>query len=101
MAESVALREAFDEVADALETYFEGKYGPECGMSCCGFLRAHRGLLTEGKVLPGRGLRRDDRAEKLLLQFVEHCLRRRGYRVGEAEVEKSPYPPPSDSGPPN
>lgn len=102
MAESVDLREAFDEVADALEMYFEGKYGPECGMSCGGFLRAYRNLLTEAEELPGQGLRRgelDDRAEKLLHQFLVHFLRRRGHQSGEAELETSPYPPPYDPGP--
>ena len=37
MNETADLREAFNDVADALESHFEDTYGPECAMSCGGF----------------------------------------------------------------
>lgn len=104
MNPTAELRAAFDEVADALESYFEGRHGTECGMSCGGFLRAYRDLLTHEDESPGRVERLEElegRAEKVMLQFFLYYLQKRGYHVGPAMPASSTYPPPYDPGPRN
>lgn len=95
------LRDAFDHVASALESYFEGMHGRECGMSCGGFIRAYGDLLTHEDVSPGRVERHEQlegRAEKVMLQFFLYYLRKRGYHVGPTEPASSSYPPLYDPG---
>ena len=87
MNPTTELREAFDEVADALESYFEGVHGMECGMSCGGFIHAYCDLLTHEDESPGRVERLEElegRAESIMLQFFLYYLRKLGYHVGPA-----------------
>lgn len=95
------LRESFDDVADALESHFERLHGTECGMSCGGFIRAYRDLLTHEDDSPVSVEELEGRAEKVMLQFFLYYLRKRGYHVGPAMPASSTYPPPYDPGPKN
>lgn len=101
MHPTAGMRAAFDEVADALESYFEGRHGTECGMSCGGFIRVYRDMLTHEDESPGRVERLEElegRAKKVMLQFFLYYLQKRGYHVGPAMPASSTYPPPYDPG---
>lgn len=100
------LRNAFDEVAGALESYFGGIYGSECGMSCSTFLHAVRDLVTHEDYSDGRVEGHEhlaQHADKMMLQFFMYYLRKRGYLVSP-DTPVTPvstnYPPPYDPGPP-
>lgn len=93
------LRESFDVVADALESHFEQMHGTKCGMSCGGFIRAYRDLLTHEDTSPGSAGELEGRAEKIMLQFFLYYLRKRGYHVGPVDPTSSTFPPPYDPGP--
>lgn len=102
MDPNTQLRASFEEVADALESYFEGLLGTECGMSCSSFLHALRDVITHEDYSDGRVERLAqlaNHADKMTLQFFMYYLKTRGYQVRTVEPASSRYSGPYDPGP--